>query len=208
MSTSRLKEPLSSTLFGKTRLAVLSMLYTHADESFYLRQIVRSAGVGLGAVQRELSTLTNAGIIRRMVRGNQVYYQANSECPIFPELKSLIVKTAGVGEVIESALAPLATRIRVAFIYGSIAHMRENQKSDVDLMVIGETGFSEVVSALDNAQQLIGREINPTVYPPSEFQLKLSKGHHFLTTVLSETKLFLIGDQRELARLAKKRVAD
>jgi hypothetical protein len=86
--------------------------------------------------------------------------------------------------------------------------MRENQKSDVDLMVIGKTGFSEVVSALDNAQQLIGREINPTVYPSSEFQLKLSKGHHFLTTVLSETKLFLIGDQRELARLAKKRVAD
>ncbi len=175
MSTLNPNESLSATLFSKTRLAVLSKLFSHADEAYYLRQIARSVGVGIGSLQRELNKLAQAGIILRMVRGNQVYYQANPQCPVFPELKSLIVKTTGVTEVIKSALTSLTHHIRVAFIYGSVARMQERKKSDVDLMIIGDVKFAEVVSALDKAQQQIGREINPTVYPPSEFQLKFSK---------------------------------
>lgn len=208
MSTLNSNEPLSATLFSKTRLAVLSILFSHADEAYYLRQIARSVGVGIGSLQRELNKLTNAGIILRMVRGKQVYYQANSQCPVFPELKSLIVKTTGATEVIKSALTSLTNHIRVAFIYGSVARMQDRKKSDVDLMIIGDVTFAEVVSALDKAQQQVGREINPTVYPPSEFQSKLSKGNHFLRALMRETKLFLTGDQRELTRLAKKRLAD
>ena len=208
MSTLNPNESLSATLFSKTRLAVLSKLFSHADEAYYLRQIARSVGVGIGSLQRELNKLAQAGIILRMVRGNQVYYQANPQCPVFPELKSLIVKTTGVTEVIKSALTSLTNHIRVAFIYGSVARMQDRKKSDVDLMIIGDVKFAEVVSALDKAQQQIGREINPTVYPPSEFQLKISKGNHFIKALLRETKLFLIGDQRELTRLAKKRLAD
>jgi predicted nucleotidyltransferase len=205
MSTFNSNELLSTTLFSKTGLAVLSKLFSHADEAYYLRQIARSVGGGIGSLQREL---TKPGIIVRMVRGKQVYYQANPQCPVFPELKSLIVKTAGVTEVIKYALTSLENHIRVAFIYGSVARMQERKISDVDLMIIGDVKFAEVVSAFDKAQQQIGREINPTVYPPSEFQLKLSKGHHFIKALMRETKLFLIGDQRELTRLAKKRVAD
>jgi len=208
MSTSSLDEPLSTTLFSKTRLAVLSLLLSHADEAYYLRQIARSVGGGIGSLQRELNKLAQAGIILRMVRGKQVYYQANSQCPVFPELKSLIVKTTGVTEVIKSALTSLTNHIKVAFIYGSVARMQERKKSDVDLMIIGDVTFAEVVSALDQAQQHIGREINPTVYPPSEFQLKLSKENHFITALMREAKLFLIGNQRELTRLAKKQLAD
>ncbi len=208
MSTSGLEEPLSATLFGKTRLAVLSMLFNHADEAYYLRQIARNTGTGLGALQRELNKLADAGIIRRTVRGKQVYYQANAQCPIFPELKGMIIKTAGVRGVITSALASLTNRIRVAFIYGSVARRQESRKSDVDLMIVGDVSFSDVVSALGKAEKNLEREINPTVYPPSEFQSKLSKKHHFLTALMDESKLFLIGDQRELERLAKKRLAD
>ena len=208
MSTLNSNEFLSATLFSKTRLAVLSKLFSHADEAYYLRQIARCVGVGIGSLQRELNKLANAGIILRMVRGKQVYYQANPQCPVFPELKSLIVKTTGVTEVIKSALTSLTIHIRVAFIYGSVARMQDRKKSDVDLMIIGDVKFAEVVSALDTAQQQIGREINPTVYPPYEFQLKLSKENHFIKTLMRETKLFLIGNQRELTRLAKKRLAD
>ena len=199
-----MNDSISATLFSKTRLSVLSILFSHADEAYYLRQIARSVGVGIGSLQRELNKLAQAGIILRMVRGNQVYYQANPQCPVFPELKSLIVKTTGVTEVIKSALTSLTRYIRVAFIYGSVARMQDKKISDVDLMIIGDVKFAEVVSALDKAQQQIGREINPTVYPLAEFQLKYSKGNHFIKTLMRETKLFLIGDQRELRRLAKK----
>jgi len=208
MSTSGNSSNLSASLFGKTRRAVLSLLYSQADEAFYLRQIARAAGGGLGAVQRELRQLSDAGIIQRTAKGRQVYYQANPKCPIFPELKSLMVKTAGVGDILRSALAPLVDRIAVAFIYGSIAHGEEYRDSDVDVLIIGNATFAEVVDALSPAQETLGREINPTVYPPTEFESKVAEGHHFLKSVLSEGKIYLIGDEDQLARLAGKGLAD
>mgnify|MGYP001612972763 CR=1 FL=1 len=207
MSTAPYKEDISQTLFGKTRRAVLSLLYSHVDEAFYLRQIVRVAVVGLGAVQRELKLLSDAGIIQRIVRGRQVYYQANPQCPVFGELKALVIKTVGIAAIVQAALAPLADRIRIAGIYGSIARSEEHRGSDVDLLVVGKVTFAEIVSALDQAQKTINREINPTVYPVDEFQSKLSAGHHFLSTIVEKPIFFLFGDKRELARLAKKRLA-
>jgi predicted nucleotidyltransferase len=207
MSTLPYRDNISQTLFGKTRRAVLSLLYSHVDDAFYLRQIVRAAGAGVGAVQRELLELTDAGIIQRLVRGRQVYYQANPQCPVFEELKSLVRKTVGIAAILQIALAPLADRIRVAAIYGSVARSEERRGSDVDLLVVGKVTFAEVVSALGQAQKAINREINPTVYPPSEFRSKLLAGHHFLNTILGKPILFLIGDERELAGLAKKRLA-
>ena len=208
MSTNSHFDNLSTVLFGKTRRAVLSLLYSHPDETFYLRQIARASKGGLGAVQREVRQLFESGIIKRTERGRQVFYQANPESPVFSELKSLIVKTAGVGDVLRAALTPAADRIQTAFIYGSFARGDERRGSDVDVLVIGKVTFAEAVTALSKAQESVGREINPTVYPPAEFQSKLTAGNHFLKSVLKGDKVFLIGDERELARLAKKRLAD
>jgi predicted nucleotidyltransferase len=207
MSTIPDSDYLSKTLFSKTRRAVLSLLYGHVDDAYYLRQIVRAAGVGLGTVQRELKQLSEAGIIRRIVRGHQVYYQANPQCPVFAEVKNLVVKTVGVGAALQAALTPLGDRIDVAFIYGSIARSEEHRDSDVDVLVVGKVTFAEIVSSLNEAQKTIGREINPTVYPPAEFRSKLAAGHHFLSSVLRGPMFFLIGDKRELARLVKKPLA-
>ena len=197
---------LSSSLFGKTRRAVLSLLYSHTDESFYLREIARAAGVGLGPVQRELKRLSDSAIISRTVRGNQVYYQANPDCPIFQELRDLVIKTAGVGDVLRASLAPFANRIEVALIYGSFARGEEQRGSDVDLLIVGDLTFSEITSALGEAQDTLGREINPTVYPPREFQSKLRDGHHFLTSVSKEPRILLIGGEHELETLAEERL--
>lgn len=194
-------------LFGKVRRAILSVLFGHADEAFYLRQIVRTTGFGLGPVQRELKQLTQCGIIRRSVRGRQVYFQANLDSPIFPELKSLIIKTVGIGDTLRAALAPIAGQLKVAFIYGSIARGEEGPRSDIDLLVIGDIAFADVVVNLQAAQKLLGREIFPTVYPPDEFKAKMRAKHHFLTSVLKGSKIYLIGDENELRRLATKRLA-
>jgi predicted nucleotidyltransferase len=175
MNTTTGNKNLSSILFGKARLAVLSLLYGHSDESFYLRQIVRTTGVGLGPVQRELKQLTDVGIIRRSAQGHQVYFQANLDSPIFKELKSLITKTAGITETLQSALAPIANHINIALVYGSVARGEENHRSDVDLLVVGSVPFSEVVKALRDAQETLGREINPTVYPVDEFRSRITE---------------------------------
>lgn len=194
-------------LFGKARRAILSLVYGHSDEAFYLRQIVRFTGYGLGPIQRELKLLTDAGIIRRNVRGRQVYFQANLNSPIFSELKSLINKTAGIGDTLRNALTPIADQISIAFIHGSVARNEEGRESDIDIIVVGHISFADVVMHLQAAQKMLGREVNPTVYPPNDFRSKLKANNHFLTTVSKGPKIYLIGDENEFRRLVAKRLA-
>jgi predicted nucleotidyltransferase len=142
------------------------------------------------------------GLLVRSTQGNQVLYQANSQSPIFSEIKSLIAKTVGIHDAIRSALAALASEIQIAFVYGSVARQEERANSDVDLMVLGSAPFSEIVSALAAVQRMLAREINPTVFPIAEFQSKLRAGNHFLRSVMREKKIFLLGTEDELAKLA------
>lgn len=172
-----------------------------------MRHILRVADAGHGAVQRELKQLSDAGVINRTLRGKQVYYQANTKCPIYSDLKNLIIKTAGVGDLLRTALASIADRIDSAFIYGSLARGEENRSSDIDIMIIGDVSFAEVIAQLQSAQEKLNREINPSVYPLKEFQLKLKSDHYFLTDVLDKNKLFVIGDEQNLNQLAEKRMA-
>ncbi|MBZ5658057.1 MAG: ArsR family transcriptional regulator [Acidobacteriia bacterium] len=207
MSTEANRRFARISLFGHTRSALLAMLYGHAGQSFYLRQLVRAVGAGHGALQRELKHLTDMGLIVRRAQGNQVLYQANSQSPIFSEIRSLITKTVGTHDVIRSALVSLGSEIQIAFVYGSVASQKERAGSDVDLMVLGNVAFSDVVSALSPAQSVLGREINPTVFPVSEFRSKLAAGNHFLRSVMKEKKLFVLGTENELAKLASKQLA-
>jgi predicted nucleotidyltransferase len=200
-------DALSSTLFGKTRRIILALLYSHPDESFYLRQIARFVEAGQGGVQRELQRLTDAQIITRTVRGRTAFYQANRDCPIFPELHSLVLKTAGVVEVLRTALLPLSDRIQVAFVYGSIARAEPKAGSDIDLFVIGPVGFGEIVDALTDAQSRLAREINPTVYDVADFQSRLAKKEHFVSALVDQPKLFVIGSEHEFDQLARRRLA-
>ena len=192
------------SLFGKTRQALLALLYARADEEYLQESLIQLAGLGRGTVQRELEFLARADVVRRTVRGRQVYFRANPDCPVYAELRGLVVKTAGVADALRRALAQLAGRVRVAFIYGSVAKRAERRGSDVDVMVIGEVSFAEASEALAKAQKAIGREVNPSVYAPGDFRTKVGAKHHFLRTVLKGEKIFLIGDEHALARLAKK----
>jgi predicted nucleotidyltransferase len=187
---------------------LLALFLGHPDQPLYLRETVRRAGLAHGAVQRELRRLTEAGVLRRTVQGRQTYYQANRDCPIFPELRGLLLKTTGLADVLRAALRPLAPRVRIAFVYGSLARGEAGAGSDVDLMVIGRVTFASVVAATGPAQGQLGREINPSVYPPDEFRKKLAVGNPFLQNVLNGPKLFVVGDARELAGLAQQRLAD
>lgn len=192
---------LSETLFGRTRGAVLAVLYGHIGESFYLRQLSRRTGISLGPVQREIRQLVDAGLVVRETLGTHTLYRANQDSPVFQEMRSLVAKTVGVHDVLLEALGPLKKKISVAFVYGSVARSREAGHSDIDLMIVGRVEFGDVVENLGNAQKTLNREINPTVYSVREFATKLRGS--FLKTVLSEKKLFLIGDEDVLGELGR-----
>lgn len=201
MGSRGIQEAIGTALFGKTRRAVLALLFTSADR-FYLNEIVREVGLGVGTVQRELRALTHAGLIRRTARGNQVFFQANPDSPVFAEVKALVDKTMGAPVALRALLEPLAKRIEVAFIYGSLARGDAVGESDVDLLVVGEVPALELAAAVREAEEKLRREVNPVVFPPEEFRERIRGGDHFLTTVMREPKIFLLGDEDGLRRLA------
>lgn len=202
MGTNETKDALSAALFGQARRAVLGLLYSKVDQSYHLRDIVRRTNLGQGAVQREMERLSKAGILLREQRGRQVFYTANPACPIYNALREVVRKTMGMTEQLRQALLPLSKRISMAFIFGSLARGKENGKSDVDLMVIGDVTMREVVGAIEPVQSSASRAINPVVYPLDEYRKKLVDGHHFLTSLQDESKIFLIGNEDEFGRLA------
>ena len=195
-------------LFGKTRGAILALLYGHPDEQFYYRQITRQiSDASPGALQRELDTLSRFGLIERVAAGNQVFYKANLSYPVYPELQALVSKTVGVFQLLRSALEPLADRITVAFVYGSMARHEERAESDIDIIVIGRASLEDVVAQLSESEGSLRRTLSPTVYSVAELRRKLKNGNHFLASVLRREKVFLIGDEHELGKVAGMRVA-
>ena len=192
---------LSETLFGRTRGAVLSILYGRVGKSFYLRQLARLTDIALGPVQREIRQLVEAGLVSKKTIGTQTLYSANRESPVFREIKGLVTKTVGMHDVLAEALSPLRDEINLAFVYGSIARSREREHSDVDVMVVGKVDFDAIVEKLRDAEKTLNREINPTVYSIREFSKKL-RGN-FLKTVLAEKKLYIIGDEDVLRELGQ-----
>ena len=196
-------DSLSDTLFGKTRRLILALLYTRSDEQFYLRRIARETGAGLGPVQRELKQLTNAGIVMRQYMDKHVYYQANQNCPIYHELKGIVLKTAGLADILRFALEPLSDRIKASFIYGSFASGNENRRSDVDLIVVGAVSFAEISAALDAAQEKLQREINFAVYSMEEFKRRLKIKDHFIKSLMENPRISIISNDDELTRLVK-----
>lgn len=194
-------DPIAELLFAKARRAVLGLLYQQPDRRFYLREIAQLSKLSAGHLHKELSALTHAGLVRRSVDGRYNYYQANSDCPIYEELSGLLNKTLGATATLRGALQPLADRIRVAFVFGSMARGDQQWSSDLDVMLVGDVGFAAAVTALEPVEQALHREIHPTVYNEREFRAKLRAKSHFLKTVAAGPKEYLIGDEHELDRL-------
>lgn len=189
---------LMDMLFGAYRRQALGLLLLRPDDSLHVREIARLTGVPAGSLHRELRALTKAGLLLREPAGNQVRYRANRTSPIYPELAEIFRKTSGMADLIRGALAPLADRIDVAFEFGSMASGSATSASDVDLCVLGEVGLADVVAAVLPLRERLGREINPVVMATSEFNSLRKKNDRFVTRVMREPKLFVMGSADEL----------
>lgn len=201
--------PILEQLLGsRLRARTLSWLLSHPGERFFVRQLAAALGEDSTNLSRELTRLEGLGIVTGVREGHQKYFQANPESPIYPELRGLVAKTSGVGDLLREALQPLSSQIQVAFVFGSVAAGRETVASDVDVLVIGSASLKDLVEAFAPVQDRLGREVNPSIYPAQEFREKISRRHHFLTEVLQGPKIFLIGSSRELERLVEVRLAD
>ncbi len=164
----------------------------------HLRELARVTGSTPGTLKKEVDALLAAGLIQMRQVGNQTQFCVNAQHPVYPELRALIEKTVGVGDVLRQMLQPLSAEIQGAFVFGSVAQASEHAHSDIDVLVIGSVGFAQVVQALYPAQSTIGREINPKVMALQEWQSRQAQADSFVQDVMSKPKLFLLGSEDDL----------
>jgi predicted nucleotidyltransferase len=190
---------LADALFTGTQQRVLAWLFGQPGRSFYATELIGLAGAGSGAVQRELARLAQSGLVTVRTIGNQKHYQANPEAPIYAELCGIVQKTVGLAEPLREALAPLAGRIRAAFVYGSIAKRGDTASSDIDLMLISsDLAYSDLYAHLEAVSQRLGRTVNPTIYTPQDLAKRVKGKEAFASRVLAQPKLWLMGSEDAL----------
>lgn len=175
----------AAVLFGKTRQAVLALLFDQPGQTYYLREIARLTGIAPGPLQHELGQLHKADLLVREQDGNRVTYRANTAHPIFSDLQGLVSKTCGVPAQLSTALAPLAARIRFAAIYGSLAKGTNHARSDVDLLLVGDLDLQTALTALAPVEARIGREVSVRVFSSEEFRERRARQDHFIAGVLA-----------------------
>ena len=195
---------LSDALFSGVQQRVLGLLFGQPDKSFHANEISKLTHSGRGALQRELRRLTDPGLVFVTPVGNQKRYQANPNSPIFTELCEIVRKTFGLADVLREALMPLAPRIRQAFVYGSVAKNADTSDSDIDLLVVSDTvSYQEVLSALVGCESRLGRKVNPNLYSVADIERRLAEGNSFISRVLQQPKLMLIGDPNDFGATRK-----
>ena len=193
------RKSLADALFTRTQQRVLGVLFGRPDRSFYASELIRTAGTGSGAAQRELARLENSGLVVGRRIGHQKHYQANSASPLFEELRSIVLKTVGLAGPLRDALRPVASAVRAAFVYGSVAKAADRSGSDIDLMVISDSlTYADVFGALERVAKTVGRQVNPTVYTVAEFSKRTREENAFVTRVLEQPKVWVIGSEHDL----------
>ena len=179
---------------------VLALLLLHPDREWYRSELARELGVTPSSLQRPLARLKDLEILSTRLSGNRVYFRANTESPLFPEIQGLLAKTSGLVWVLWDALEAVASKMVVAFVYGSIAAGKEVASSDVALFVVGTLGLAELAPRLRRAGMRLGREINPTTYSAADFAKRVGSKERFVRSVLEGPKLFIIGTEDDLRR--------
>lgn len=188
---------------SRARVELLKLFLMNPERDYYLREAAGLTGLPINAVHREVEKLEKSGLLEKNARGNRVYLRANRSSPIFEEMRSIIMKTVGLGDSLSQALDDGGDKIKAAFIFGSMARGEDTGLSDIDLLVVGSVSGRELSSLISSVRKSIGREINQIAMTPAELKKRVKDKDHFLITVLKQPKLFLVGDDSVLKALAK-----
>jgi len=185
---------LSTLITSKSRVEMITWFVTHAGERFHYNELVRILKASPPSIQRELKRLEKAGFLKSVKEANVRFYWVNQDFSLYPELKNMVLKTTGLADFLRQEL-PVFEGVQAAFIYGSVAKNREDAKSDIDLMVIGEVDEKELHGALSKAEKKLAREVNFSLFSPTEWKRRVKSKDSFISDVLSNPKIFLIGDE-------------
>jgi len=187
---------IADALFSSTQQRVLGLLYGQPERSFTLSELISLASAGSGAVQREIDRLAQSGLVVVESSAGRKHVQANAAAPVFAELRGLVDKTLGVPQALAAALQPIADRIALALLYGSVAKGTDAASSDIDVLIVSDHLTLEAAFALfEPTEAWLGRKVSPTIYTPEEFLRRKREHHPFLTRVLAGAHHVLVGSE-------------
>lgn len=197
---------LAAILSSRTRAEIFRLLFGPVSQSLHLREMERRTGLSTGSLRQEISKLQKLGLVTIRKDGNRVCYEPNNQHPLYQDIHSLVLKTAGLADILRDALKD--KNIRFAFVFGSVARGEETAESDIDLMVIGNIGLRKIAGLLSGVSEQIGREINPHALTESEFAMRLKKRENLVSGIMVSSKLFIIGNEHEFKAVGKKRLVE
>ncbi len=192
-------DTLSALLSSRVKAEVCCLLFGLNNNPLHLRELARRSGLALSTVRQELKKFEMLDLVSSEISGNRTYYCANQAHPLYPEIHHLVLKTRGLVDVLKNVLGEKS--VEIAFVFGSMASNEDHARSDIDLMIIGDISLRELSGRISGVAEIVGREINPHVFGKSEFIKRKQKKDHFISRVLSEQRLFVKGDERELGKL-------
>ena len=192
---------LADLLSSRVKAEVFRLLFSIQGRELHVREIARQSGLNDATVRQEPKGLIRSGVIKDRKDGNRLYYGANPEHPLYPDIRNMVLKTSGLAEVLREALD--SRGITLAFIFGSMANGTDKAQSDIDLMVLGKVSLRQLGKLLSGVATRLGREINPHVMSSEEFARRIKNRDHFLTSVLNTPRLFVIGNEDELEAMGK-----
>ena len=192
---------LAELLSSRARAEIFRLLLSGTGEELHVREIERRSGLNDSTLRQELRKLVRLDLVQSRRDSNRVYYRAKTENPLYPEIRNLVLETSGLADALKSTLKD--KRIRVAFVFGSVARGEEKTGSDVDLMVIGQLGLRDLSRLLSGIEEKIGREVNPHVLHEEEFRKRVRAKEHFVSSVMESPKIFIIGSRHELEAMGR-----
>lgn len=193
---------LKKLIGSRTRISVLKLFIFNPKSQYYIREIARLTKEPFDPVRRELMRLDEIGLVKSRLSGRQKYYSINASHTLFPEFKSMILKTSGTGDIIRSSIGK-RNDVITAFIYGSYAKNKENIESDIDLFVVGDISSMDLQEAVSGIEAESKREINPTVYSVKELKARYKTKNSFIREIFSSPKIFLKGDENGFRKLVR-----
>jgi len=190
-------DTLTQIFSSKVRAALFRILFGFQDNELHMRELEREAGCTIGPIQSELKRLLGLHLVVCRRSGNRLYYRANREHPLYPDIRSMVIKTTGLASALTEQFKD-RDDVRVAFVFGSIASGTQQAGSDIDLMLIGEIGLRALSGLMAEMRLTLGREINPHVLTVGDFVERRNRGEHFIVSVLESPKLFIKGAENDL----------
>jgi len=192
---------LAEMLSSRTRAELFRLLFSTVVQSIHLREIERITNLSTGSLRQEIAKLRRLGLITVRKDGNRICYEPNRNHPLYQDIRNIVLKTSGLTDVLKDALKN--SEIKIAFVFGSVARNEETADSDIDLMVIGNIGLRKVSSLLSGVTEKVGREINPHILSEAEFSRRLKKKEHLVSRIMESSKIFVVGNENDLKRMAK-----